>query len=430
MRIFSGLILLLSVSLVAPQAAQAERTLVRYNEGPGFKLADSLILHPGIAVEGRYDSNALYGEADNQRGAGYLRIIGHIRLATPSGIRAEGRPETSANPRKIDFGIKAAVAFRNYFSEDPAVVGQRALEVSAGLGFNWNPGKLISVSLSDSYTRTVSARDQEGPETLARHVNNFGVGLGISPGGGRLSFRVGYSLGIDAYENDIYAYNNKLNHGFSLGAKWKVLPKTAIFLSAGTSIVDYYDPTGGPYVNVESTPLRVSFGLNGLITPFLSLTASAGIGAGFHDTGPSYLSVIANVNASLILGPLARLSLGFDHGFSDSIFGNYFTDEHVNISYNHVLFKRLIVHLSGDYRFRTYAGLPPSLNGINLGSEFENHLASLSIAVDYKILGWIFVGLGYDLQIRSTPQNLAVRDLAGTNAYTKHQIFGKVGISY
>jgi hypothetical protein len=410
--------------------ASAERTLVRYNEGPGFKLADSLILHPGVSVEGRYDSNALYGDASHQKGAGYLRIIGHIRLATPSGIRAEGRPESAANPRKINFGIKAAVAFRNYFSEDPAVLGQRDLEVSAGLGFNWNPGKLISLSLNDRYSRTVSARDQEGPETLARHVNSFGAALGISPGGGRLSFRVGYSLGIDAYENDIYSYNNKLNHGFSLGAKWKVLPKTAIFLSANTSIVDYYDPSGGPYVNVESFPLRVSLGLNGLITPFLSLSASAGIGAGFYDTGPTYLSVIASVNASLILGPLATLTLGFNHGFSDSIFGNYYTDEHVHIAYNHVLFKRLIVHLSGNYRFRTYAGLP-QINGITIAStEFENHLASLSIAVDYKILGWIFVGLGYDLQIRSTPKNLAIQDLAGTNAYTKHQIFGKVGISY
>lgn len=85
MRIFLRLTSALIILFTANQAQAQFNAPIRYNEGPGVKLSDSLVFHPGVEVEGRYDSNALY--TDSPKGAPYMRFIGHLDLATlsPSG---------------------------------------------------------------------------------------------------------------------------------------------------------------------------------------------------------------------------------------------------------------------------------------------------------------------------------------------------------
>ena len=71
-----------SVLLLCSRAEAQFATPLRYNqEGPGIKLTDSLVFHPGLAVEGRYDSNVLFTDTA-RKGAPYLRLIGHLDLAT------------------------------------------------------------------------------------------------------------------------------------------------------------------------------------------------------------------------------------------------------------------------------------------------------------------------------------------------------------
>ena len=79
MRTISRLAGALITLLFASSALAQFNAPIRYNEGPGLKLSDSLVFHPGLDVEGRYDSNVFY--ADQAKGAPYLRLIGHLHLA-------------------------------------------------------------------------------------------------------------------------------------------------------------------------------------------------------------------------------------------------------------------------------------------------------------------------------------------------------------
>jgi len=133
------------------------------NEGPGIKLSDSMVFHPGIELEGRYDSNALYSE--EAVGAPYLRVIGHIDLATLSPQRlTDGNGK--AYPQKVAFRLKTAVSFRNYFSDNAAVEQQRALEIDAGLGLTLFPQGMFSFSLTDDFARTVAPPNAEIARSL------------------------------------------------------------------------------------------------------------------------------------------------------------------------------------------------------------------------------------------------------------------------
>ncbi|MCK5799837.1 MAG: hypothetical protein KAI47_21755, partial [Deltaproteobacteria bacterium] len=89
------------------------QTPVRYNEGPGVKLTDSLVFHPGLAVEGRYDNNVLLSN-HTLAGAPYLRLIGHLNLATNS-------PQRGGGKQPVQFGLQSSLAYREYFSGDTAV---------------------------------------------------------------------------------------------------------------------------------------------------------------------------------------------------------------------------------------------------------------------------------------------------------------------
>jgi hypothetical protein len=347
---------------------------------------------------------------------------------SPQRTEAGGDTET----RRFSFGLRSAVSFREYFDDDPAVKNQRALEAVVGIGLGWAPNRFFTLGVSDDYSRSVSARNQEGPETVARDVNRTTISLGFAPGGGRLTFGLAYGLTLDAYEDSNLSFNNKLDHDISLVTKWHVLPKTALTLTVSQGIIHYYAPEGGPdgYTNIESFPLRVTAGITGLITPNLSVIAQIGYGNGFYKSGANYNNVIANLSLKLRLGPFAQLSVGYDHGFGDSIFGNYYTGDSVVLNYDHVVLKRLMVRASASYSYRKYAGLPSTFAGASLPETFINHLFSLGVGVDYRIREWIFVGVGYDLQLRETPDTVIVQNLQGTNAYTKHQVYGKVGVSY
>ena len=66
-----------------------------YNEGPGIKLGEGLVFHPGLATELGYDSNVLLnGNADQVVGAGLLRLRLHLDLSTlpPQRITGDYKP--------------------------------------------------------------------------------------------------------------------------------------------------------------------------------------------------------------------------------------------------------------------------------------------------------------------------------------------------
>ena len=103
-KLWAGAIVLATALLIGPSAASAQ-TLVKYNEGPGLKLSNSVVLHGGAAVMGSYDTNVFYG---NQGAVGsfFLTPIAHVDLATLPPQRLEGQPEGPT--QSVDFRLRFA----------------------------------------------------------------------------------------------------------------------------------------------------------------------------------------------------------------------------------------------------------------------------------------------------------------------------------
>ncbi len=400
------------------------QTPVRYNEGPGVKLTDSLVFHPGLAVEGRYDNNVLLSN-HTLAGAPYLRLIGHLNLATNS-------PQRGGGKQPVQFGLQSSLAYREYFSGDTAVTNQRALEVSAGLNFRWSPSRYFNLELLDAYTRSVQARNSftvtgnSASTTLSQDLNRATLRANIIPGGGRLSFGVGYSLNLNMFEDKGFDSANKLVHEIDFQGKFKLLPKTALTLDVVQQFTGYTATTTNG--NIDSKPFRAYLGFMGLLTPNLSIVLKAGYGNSIHDTGDSYSSVLAKAEIGYAIGPMGKLKVGFERSFSDSQFANYYSDNKAYAGYDHLIASRFVLHLDAAYTRRDFGGFPGG--GIGGVTSLGENLLTGGLSFDYQIKEWIYVGLGYDLQLQGVSSNNASSPIVGLLDFTRHQVYGKVGISY
>ena len=412
--------------LAVPLLASAQfQTPIRYNEGPGIKLTDSLVFHPGLAIEGRVDSNVLQTDSE-RKAAPYMRLIGHFDLAT----RGMQRLEDGA-PQRIQFAFKTALSYREYFAGEDVLVDQRALEADAGMNFRWSPSRHFNLALSDTFSRQVQVRNfpvtasSALPNTtLALDQNQARLGLELIPGGGRLSITTGYALNLYAFEDAGFGGNNKLFHEASVGGRFKILPMTAVLVEASWQFTNYLQDAS---VNVDSMPLRVQAGVIGLLTSKLNILAKIGYGNTFHDSGESASTVLATAELGYAIGPTGKFKLGYQHTMMDSVFANYATDHRVYGGYDQLIASRFILHLAADYAYRSFGGFE-RVQGV-AGATLDQHLMTGGLALDWQIQEWVYVGVGYDVQLQSNAiSNLS--DVLGATDFVRHQGYAKVGISY
>ncbi len=431
-------------TLLIAGSAHAQLTLpIRYNEGPGIKLSDSLLFHPGVRIGGGFDTNINYAnEFDGKPivGVGYLRVVPHLSLATSSPQRLEDADGKHSKPT-IFLRFDAALSFREYFLSDGDIKAYKQIgidlegwrhvfEAVANLDFKLYPGRIFSIELFDQYTRSVTP--WPGGVQAGRNLNRGGAKAVLSPGGGLLVFGLGYAFNIDYFEHDTYSNYRKMFHEVMFEAKWKLLPKSAIFLDFNLQFHDYYDDTAAAANRVNSMPLRIFLGYNGLFTPRFGVLLKVGFGGSFHESFDSYNMVIGQLEFNYYIGPTAKLSAGFQHDFHDSLITNYYTDERIYIRYDHLIIGRIMAHVVLDYRYRMHEGLSGAQVAVSLDPP-RNNIITGDVGLDWRILDWLNIGLGYNIQFRQLASNPIPTTQSGRNTvtdYTKHQIFGKVGISY
>ncbi len=432
----------LAALLIAGSAHAQLISPIRYNEGPGIKLSDSVLFHPGVWVGGGYDSNINYANTFDGKpiiGVGYLRVVPHLALATSSAQRLEDADGKTYRPT-IFLRLDAALSFREYFIQDGDIktykqIGvdleswRHVFEVTGNLDFRLFPGRLFSLEIFDQFTRSVAPLP--GNVQNGRDINRGGLKFVLAPGGGLLSFGLGYAFNLDYFESDTYAAFRKMAHEVMFEAKWKILPKSAVFLDVNWQYHDYYE--GVTTANrTNSMPLRIFLGYNGLFTPRFGVLLKVGYGGSFHETFDSYNMLVATLELNYYIGPMAKLSAGFQHDFNDSLITNYYMDERIYLRYDHLIINRIMIHLEGDYRYRSHGGLSTAQEAANMQAP-RNHIITGDVGLDWRIRDWINIGAGYNIQYRQLASDpIPTTELGRTTVtdYTKHQVYGKVGISY
>jgi hypothetical protein len=381
--------------------------------GNGIRLGDALILHVGMGIEFDYDSNVFY-ENSNVTGAFFMRLSPGLLLTnSPRGAS-----------RTVDFDFHAGLSYIEYLTSDSSVSSHRQFGVDGGVRatfFGYSP---YNFTLFDNYVRTTQPPYAKVDHNLDRDTNEVGVRVNLAPGGGRLNFLLGYLFGIDYFEIPQLNQYDLFYHRFDLRAAWKFFPKTALYLAATETINTYQNATMHP----GSYPLHVALGVQGLITPKLTVNAWVGYGNGFYVSGPNPNTAVGGLQLAWKPTLLSTGAVGYEHDFQNSLLGSYYDLDLVYVSWTQLIWRFTgFVRLS--YANERFKGVQPA----QATTDGTDNYVTFNTRVDYPFREWLIGSVGYDLYFNGSNRTLTISTVTpGTVPvnYLRHVAYVRVTFQY
>jgi hypothetical protein len=421
-------------------------------EGPGIALGDRLVLHLGLGVEVRYDSNLFFEDKQVPNGdntfhgptdAFMLRILPSIDLATRPSQRG------GTTPHMIDFRLHAGADYNEYLSASAGITRHRDAGAQIGGLLTILPFGQFTIDIYDNYVRTAQLPYTNLANNLDRDVNEVGIRGRYRPGGGRLEFDLSYTFGLDFWEQQEQKDLNVLYHRLNLRGMWKFLPKTAVYL----------DITETPYIYLNnnlhdnSYPLRIIAGLNGLLTTKLRFNLWIGYGNAFFQytaastaacnamppmkACPSFNLPIAGLELGWRPTLLSSGIIGYRWDFVNSPVGEYNQFHMAYLTWIQQ-FWRFTGTVMLRYQNNHYEGLSTNAGnvdpmGVPITDRIDNFIA-FDARVDYPFKDWLIMSLGYDLQYNVTDAKLGSAGAAATQIiplnYLKNEVWLRLAVLY
>lgn len=420
---------------VMPTLASAQGWLADRDraEGPGIRLGD-FELHPGLGIELGYDSNLYYSSDDGmspvaRRDSGILRVTPHLLFSTVGPERtAEGEGQ-GGDPPVVQFRGGLSGSYYEFFNDET----RRNFSIDAGLRLTVLPERPFSFTVYDEFSRAIRpfTENTVSGASTARIDNSAGIDFNFMTDGGVLQVRLGYRFGLGFFESDQFAYANSFDHDVSLQETFRFLPQTALVHDTRVSYRDYYQSAGGGVLLNDSVRLRTRLGLNGAITPELSLMVMAGYAAGFFDATATYDqdydAFVAQAQLTWRITEDVRLTLGYDRDAFAGYIGNYYTQDRGQASFQMLLFGSFLLGIDASVGYLDYgqivdrAGMPISADG---STERTDIRVTASLFAEYRFTEWLgingqlqytgdFTDFRYAVLVAGTP----IPDPAGYNKF-------------
>lgn len=382
-----------------------QRELTLGDEGEGIHVSSRITVRPSLDLAVGYQPNVYYRDS-----AEYLPVmgVGILRLGAGATIATEA-PQVGIDSasggtvgQKVALNGNLHFGLHEYFSSDADRAPSRDVSVAAMMDAVLNPEGSLSINVRDGFIRVVSPPTRERGPDLGRDKNEVTAGVIYRPPGSGIESYANYTFGLDLFEGSQLDLANRTWHTLSVGARWQWLPMTQFVFDGQLGSIAPTNDTGA--LKSGSMPLRIRAGASTLLTPLMGIVLKVGYGNGFYDAGPSFGSYLAVVEARYALAPAARLAVGYSHDFEDSMFSNYYTD--------HAFFGRLSAQLGGlwqvsargEVRYRTYDGIPNTLNGFTFCGNAScttdtrtDLIARTDARADFTVNQWLLVGASYAL---------------------------------
>jgi hypothetical protein len=404
-----------------------------YGEGPGFRLGSApLVIHPGLAVEGGYDSNVFYLPS-NETASALLRLRAHVDLATLP-PQAFENDHSTADP-KVDFRLSAQAEYREYLTSNETVRQQRSINLLGSADLAFLPRGPFTLRLSDVFMRTVDPRTEVLAGSYTRDFNRLGFLASYRWGG--LEVGVGDYFQLNIWETPDLKFGNDLSDEGQAFARLRVLPQTQVSASVRAGWVHYNNNAV-----IDSVPVRALIGATTLFTSWLGASVNVGYGNSLNQKNASYNNVIGSADLRFMLPLAARITLGYDRDFYDSLFANYYSDDHVMLAYDMPFIGRFAGHIDGGVRFRHYASLvaPTVLGAMSYNSPTRDDLVyEVHAEVTMRALDWLAFAVSYGLVADHTDFALIgspLQQQPDPNAqptplgYLKHTAFLRADVAY
>lgn len=389
-----------SALVAAPKVASAQEWLKdrRYQEGAGIRAGD-LEIHPGIGGEVGYDSNwflrspkedpRLINGAPNNPPveAAVLRVTPSLSIGTLSPQRNDGAAGPGAM-QYLTFRAGVAATYREFIGPKE-IRDQRNVSGNAFARLDINQGRPIGFGIFANYQRLIQPSVLADPNlSFNRSDVNAGAEVIAIPGGGTLDVRAGYQFyGALFEESNGVPYTN-FTHELSVKNRWRFRPRTALFHDTTLRFINY--PNADRALNFlnDSTPLRTTFGVTGLLTERFGVLLAAGYGATFFkdappaavgggDTRSQYDGINAQAEGTFYLSQgggasepgqttllLSTISFGYVRDFQNSLLGNYYDSNKGYVRVVYFFSGRALMQLDG---FVEAIGYPQPYYNSNAG---------------------------------------------------------------
>ena len=419
-----------------------------HSEGPGIKISDSLVLHPGIQIGAGFDSN-LFAAASGAIGAAYFMARPHLALSTLPPQRL------GDSPRTLEFRLHLAAGLRLPFAlgganQSEILKNNYSVDVDGGIALSFFPRGAYAFDILANYARTSQLpwAISSNRSNINRDNARLALGLKLRPGGRRFEILIQYVPGLSMFESPTisgergYTEKNLVTNDIQLRLAWKFFPKTALYLNAHESIQTYVSP--GCSTPPNSYPVRAVLGMIGLITTKLSVDVNVGYGNTLIPSGNAAgncgydAATDHKVVASLVVNwrptLLTNLQLGFRQDFGPALVGRYYDFSSPYLFAVQQIW-RLQLGARLSYEYRKYSGrlAPDGLSsGANGIGERADHILALHTQLDLPIKDYLFVGVGYDLTFNKA-DNCGIRGGGGGAEpcnYLRNDVWLRLGVAY
>jgi hypothetical protein len=400
-------------------------------EGIGFRLGTSpLALHAGLAAEGGYDSNVFYSP-DHEKDSALLRLRAHFDLATVPPDQM-GTGAGSADP-KVDFRLSTQLEYREYLTNRSYIQDQRSLNALVSAELVILPRGPFTLRINDTYVHTVDPRNIEIVGNYTQDFNR--AGLSGSYTRGQLEVGLGDYFQLSFWETDVIKRGNYYSNEAQAFARLRFLPQTVGSLQLKVGYTTYPNTTS---YNLDSIPIRALAGVSTLFSTWIGGALTIGYGNSLNATKPQFSNVIGNVEVRFFLPHRALITLSYDRDFNNTMFANYYYDDHLFVVFEQPLIKRLTAHVGGGVRFRHYHGLVP-LPSVQYSSNVRDDLIyDARVELLAQAASWLMIGVNYNLMGDDSPfqyepavNGMVIAGVPATKvSFIKHSVFVRLDFAY
>jgi hypothetical protein len=407
----------LNVSTVAGASDSAK------GDTPGVRVSDTFLLHAGVAIGAGVDSNVYYQDNATTSSA-VTHVMPQLSLTNA------GRGFTP----QYQLNLVINGDYRQYFADKVISDNRAVFGVGVGAALDINSVANWTFTLFDNFYRDVQPPYQ--PETLefTRDVEQGGIRMRWQPGGGRLDESLTYFALYDHFEEPQLSLADSVSHDIDFRSSFKFLPKTAFYIDINQMFIRYLNQMAG---KINSNPFRATAGLTGLVTTKLTLGLSVGYGNGFYDAGPNPSTVVAGAEVGYLIGPFAKAKVGYEHDFTNSLFGNFYDLDAVYAGWNQQVGRYFISGLTLRWEHRNYhcdpalmGSTPITCSNDPTGGDRIDNWVGLNIQANYFPQPWFSIGAAYQLLANITDFQLTAGGASTSARFVKHQVLGVVSLTY
>lgn len=403
-----------ALATLLPTGAYAQ-----FSAATGFPVGEKSRIHTGLDLLVGLDFNSKRfdddSEIDGPRDDFKMVIRPQLLLNVPGDA--------------VTFDLKTQLSLTQFLN-NPSGFNQTTVggnvEASLRLG---SKDSLVSFQLDNQLVRTPAILDEVG--SVASDERRFplwhnrgAARLTLRPGGRALELDIGGYAELTQYD-DFPPASSLFGGVFE--ARWRFFPKTALVFHADiggfTASNDINNTTVG------ATPLHVTIGARGQVTPKITAELAAGYGDTLSSTtegfDPGTSSVIGTAILSYQLNDTSTLRFGYRRRVEPIVILNSYSSDAPFVTFTTGFINQLTLRLYGEYDFRSYA---------NSAQDATNERRSVQLAsADVRLQYWFFEFLNasvmYRLQLQSPgstsdPSNILLQD------FTRHQLLLNVGLYY